>query len=90
VLKTVSLSQAAIEVLAIVTYRQPIAPSGIELISGSASYSALDTLLQRGLIEHNRHHLLVRSALERALRLCSTVQSLKSIPMSSASSRVRG
>jgi chromosome segregation and condensation protein ScpB len=27
--------------------------------SGSASDSALDTLLQRGLIAHNAHHLLV-------------------------------
>jgi segregation and condensation protein B len=57
--KTVSLSKAALEVLAIVAYRQPLARSGVELIRGSASDSALDTLLQRGLIEHNAHHLLV-------------------------------
>ena len=45
--------------LAIVAYRQPIARSGIELIRGSASDSALDTLLQRGLIAHDPHHLFV-------------------------------
>jgi segregation and condensation protein B len=59
--KAVALSRAALEVLAIVAYRQPIARSGIEFIRGSASDSALDTLLQRGLIEHNPHHLLVTS-----------------------------
>jgi segregation and condensation protein B len=53
------LSRAALEVLAIVAYRQPIARSGIELIRGSASDSALDTLLQRGLIADNPHHLFV-------------------------------
>jgi segregation and condensation protein B len=57
--KAVALSRASLEVLAIVAYRQPIARSGIEFIRGSASDSALDTLLQRGLIEHNPHHLLV-------------------------------
>jgi segregation and condensation protein B len=46
-------------VLAIIAYRQPIARAGIELIRGSGSDSALDTLLQRGLVEHNAHHLLV-------------------------------
>jgi segregation and condensation protein B len=55
----VALSRAALEVLAIVAYRQPIARSGIELVRGSASDSALETLLQRGLIEHNPHHLFV-------------------------------
>jgi segregation and condensation protein B len=57
--KPVGLSKAALEVLAIVAYRQPIARSGIEFIRGSASDSALDTLLERGLIVHNPHHLLV-------------------------------
>ena len=49
------LSRAALEVLAIVAYRQPIARASVELICDSA----LDTLLDRDLIEHNRHHLLV-------------------------------
>ncbi|MBV9577959.1 MAG: hypothetical protein JO057_05145 [Chloroflexi bacterium] len=37
-------------------------PLGGELIRGSASDSALDTLQQRGLIAHNQHHLLVTTA----------------------------
>ena len=53
------LSRAASEVLAIIAYRQPIARAGIELIRGSGSDSALDTLLQHGLVAHNQHHLLV-------------------------------
>ena len=57
--REVALSKAELEVPAIVVYRQPIARSGIELIRGSASDSALDTLLQRGLITHNPHHLFV-------------------------------
>jgi segregation and condensation protein B len=57
--RPVTLSRAALEVLAIVAYRQPVARAGIELIRGSASDSALDTLLDRGLIERNAHQLLV-------------------------------
>ena len=40
-------------------HRQPIARSGIEHIRGSASDSAIATLLERGLIAHNPHHLFV-------------------------------
>jgi hypothetical protein len=63
-----ALSRAALEVLTIVAYRQPIARAGIELIRGSASDSALDTLLDRELIERNAHQLLVttRAFLEYA------------------------
>jgi segregation and condensation protein B len=57
--RPVSLSRAALEVLAIVAYRQPIARGGNEHIRGSSSDSALDTLLQRRLVSHNEHHLLV-------------------------------
>ena len=57
--REVGLSGAALECLAIVAYRQPIARSGIEHIRGSASDSAIATLLERGLIAHNAHHLLV-------------------------------
>ena len=53
------LSRAALEVLAIVAYRQPITRAGIELIRGTSSDSALDTLLLRGLVGFNQHHLLV-------------------------------
>src|SRR6266576_4404538 len=60
--RPVALSNAALEVLAIVAYRQPIARSGIEHIRGSASDSAIATLLERGLIAHNAHHLLVTTS----------------------------
>jgi segregation and condensation protein B len=55
----VALSRAALEVLVIVAYRQPIARASIELIRGSASDSALDSLLDRGPIERNAHQLFV-------------------------------
>jgi segregation and condensation protein B len=55
----VALSRAALEVLAVIAYRQPIARAGIELIRGSASDSAPDTLLDRGLIVRNARQLLV-------------------------------
>jgi segregation and condensation protein B len=61
--RPVALSGAAFEVLAIVAYRQPIARSGIELIRGSTSDSAIATLLERGLIAHNPHHLFVTTSL---------------------------
>ena len=57
--RPVPLSRAGLEVLTIIAYRQPIARAGVELIRGSASDSALDALLQRGLVAHNQHHLLV-------------------------------
>ncbi|MBV9169493.1 MAG: SMC-Scp complex subunit ScpB, partial [Chloroflexi bacterium] len=57
--RPVPLSSAALEVLAVVAYRQPIARSGVEHIRGSASDSAIATLLERGLIAHNPHHLFV-------------------------------
>jgi segregation and condensation protein B len=52
----VALSKAALEALAIVAYRQPITRAGVEFMRGSASDSALDSLLQRGLVEHNPQH----------------------------------
>ncbi|MDQ6672032.1 MAG: SMC-Scp complex subunit ScpB [Chloroflexota bacterium] len=57
--RPVALSRAATEVLAIVAYPQPIARATIELIRVSASDSALDRLLQRGLVAHGQHHLFV-------------------------------
>jgi DNA-directed RNA polymerase specialized sigma24 family protein len=66
--RPVSLSRSALEVLAIVAYRQPIARSGIEHIRGSSSDSALDTLLQRGLVVHNEHHLLVTTRARKTPR----------------------
>jgi len=55
----VGLSRAALEVLAIVSYRQPIARGRCRAHSRVPQDSALDALLDGGLIEHNRHHLLV-------------------------------
>lgn len=51
--RPVALSRAALEVLAIVVYEQPIAGAGIERIRGSNSASALDTLLMRDLVALN-------------------------------------
>jgi segregation and condensation protein B len=73
----VALSNAALEVLAIVAYRQPIARSGIELIRGSASDSALDTLHERGLIERNAHQLLVTT---RAFLEFASLRDLVDLP----------
>ena len=44
------LSRAALEVLAIVAYRQPVTLAQIEDVRGVSSSSALRTLVQRGLV----------------------------------------
>lgn len=46
------LSQPALETLAIVAYRQPVTRSEIEQVRGVAVDGVLQTLLERGLIEH--------------------------------------
>ncbi len=71
------MSRAALEVLAIIAYRQPIARAGIELIRGSASDSALDTLLRRNLTAHNTHHLLVTT---RAILGFASLRDLADLP----------
>jgi segregation and condensation protein B len=48
--KAVKLSQAALETLAIVAYRQPIIRPAIEEVRGVDSGSVLHTLLEKGLI----------------------------------------
>jgi segregation and condensation protein B len=55
--RPVALSRAALEVLAIVAYKQPIARSGIELIRGANSDSSLETLITRGLVGVNEARL---------------------------------
>jgi segregation and condensation protein B len=45
------LSQAALEALAIIAYRQPITRSHVEVIRGVGSDSVLRTLLRAGLVE---------------------------------------
>jgi segregation and condensation protein B len=57
--RPVPLSRAATEVLAIVAYKQPITRAGVEFTRGTSSDSALDTLLVRGLVGFDQHHLLV-------------------------------
>jgi segregation and condensation protein B len=49
--KAVKLSQAALETLAIVAYRQPIIRPAIEEIRGVDSGSVLHTLMEKGLIK---------------------------------------
>lgn len=48
---TTSLSQAALETLAIVAYKQPVTRLDIELVRGVKSSSSLDLLIDRGLVE---------------------------------------
>jgi segregation and condensation protein B len=57
--RPVPLSRAALEVLAIVAYKQPIARAGIERIRGTSSDSALETLLMRELVALNEARLCV-------------------------------
>jgi segregation and condensation protein B len=45
------LSQAALETLAIVAYKQPVTRLDIETIRGVRAESALNSLLERGLVE---------------------------------------
>jgi segregation and condensation protein B len=47
----VRLSQAALEVLAIIAYRQPITRVEVDALRGVGSHSAVRTLLEHGLIE---------------------------------------
>ncbi len=47
---TASLSQAALETLSIVAYKQPVARADIEYIRGVQSSSSLDLLIDRGLV----------------------------------------
>jgi len=49
--RNVGLSQAAIETLAIVTYKQPITKAEIEALRGVSVESAITTLVDKGLIE---------------------------------------
>lgn len=48
---TSSLSQAALETLAIIAYKQPVTRPDVEVIRGVNSDSVLRTLLSKGLIE---------------------------------------
>ncbi|NLZ43807.1 MAG: SMC-Scp complex subunit ScpB, partial [Clostridia bacterium] len=45
------LSQAALETLAIIAYKQPVTRAEIEALRGVSVDSSINTLLERGLIE---------------------------------------
>jgi segregation and condensation protein B len=49
--RTIRLSQAALETVALIGYRQPVTRSEIEAVRGVDSSGVLQTLLARGLIE---------------------------------------
>jgi segregation and condensation protein B len=49
------LSRAALEVLAVVTYRQPVTRAEIDELRGVSSDRALATLMSRGLVEEVGH-----------------------------------
>jgi segregation and condensation protein B len=49
--RTVRLSQAALETLAIVAYRQPVTRADLDSIRGVDSSGVLETLFARGLVE---------------------------------------
>ena len=60
--RPVSLSGAAMQVLTIVAYRQPVSQAGIESVRGISSDSAIGTLLQRQLIALDDHRLFSTTA----------------------------
>lgn len=49
--RTVRLSQAALETLAIVAYRQPVTRADLDAVRGVDSSGVLQTLIARGLVE---------------------------------------
>ncbi len=53
--KTPPLSRAALEVLAIVSYNQPVTKSFIETVRGIDSDSIVNTLCDKGLLRENGH-----------------------------------
>ncbi|MGE5485228.1 MAG: SMC-Scp complex subunit ScpB [Ignavibacteriales bacterium] len=67
--KPAGLSQAALETLAIVAYRQPVTRAEIDMIRGVKSESAISTLLERNLIkEAGRKPVLGRPMLYATTR----------------------
>jgi segregation and condensation protein B len=55
--RPVALSGAAVQVLTVVAYRQPVSQAGIESVRGTSSDSAIGTLLRRQLIALDAHRL---------------------------------
>jgi segregation and condensation protein B len=80
---------AATEVLAIVAYKQPITRAGIDRIRGTNGDSALDTLLVRGLVEFDQHHLVVTTRAFRDLAGLRDVGDLPPLPDADAEATSR-
>jgi segregation and condensation protein B len=76
--RPVPLSRAALEVLAIVAYKQPIARAGIERVRGTNSASALETLLMRELVALNEARLYVTT---RAFLDFASLRDLADLPL---------
>ena len=75
--RPVPLSRAALEVLAIVAYKQPIARAGIERIRSTSSDSALETLLMPELVALNEARLFVTT---RAFLDYASLRDLADLP----------
>ncbi len=71
--RNVGLSQAAIETLAIVAYKQPITKAEIEALRGVSVESAITTLADKGLIEEAGR----KESPGRPIMYCTTKQFLK-------------
>lgn len=78
------LSNSALETLAIIAYKQPVTRIEVDAIRGVRSSSALDTLLERGLIEEaGRLEQIGRPILYRTTReflRAFTLSSLEDLP----------
>ena len=70
--RPVSLSGAAMQVLTIVAYRQPVSQAGIESVRGTSSDSAIGTLLQRQLIALDEHRLFTTTPPSSSISGCVT------------------
>lgn len=78
------LSQAALEVLAIIAYNQPVTKSFVEQVRGVDSGSVVNTLVEKGLVEeHGRLELPgkpVAYATTANFLRCFGLQSLRDLP----------
>jgi Domain of unknown function (DUF4158)/Segregation and condensation complex subunit ScpB len=70
--RPVALSSAAMQVLTIVAYRQPVSQAGIESVRGTSSDSAIGTLLQRQLIAWTTTACFQRPPPSSRISACAT------------------
>ena len=64
------LSQAALEVLAIIAYNQPVSRSFIEQVRGVDSSSTVSTLMEKGLIRWSRWPITAANCRTKRRRVC--------------------